>query len=122
MLLNAIKIAGSRLTGKPEKNAKNEENPKLRVAAYCRVSKDSDEQATSYEVQIEHYTNYIQSNSEWELAGIYADDGITGTSTKNREEFNRKWGWLWICLTDIIGSKVAAMGIGFTVTSVLSMV
>ncbi len=66
-----------------------EEKPKLRVAAYCRVSTDSDEQASSYEVQVEHYTNFINNNSEWELAGIYADDGISGTSTKNREEFNR---------------------------------
>jgi DNA invertase Pin-like site-specific DNA recombinase len=70
-------------------NAKSNETPKLRIAAYCRVSTDSDEQATSYEVQIEHYTNYIQSNPEWDLARIYADDGITGTSTKKREEFNR---------------------------------
>lgn len=66
-----------------------EEKPKLRVAAYCRVSTDSDEQTSSYEVQVEHYANFINSNSEWELAGIYADDGISGTSTKNREEFNR---------------------------------
>ncbi|WP_457769341.1 recombinase family protein [Lactococcus garvieae] len=66
-----------------------EEKPRLRVAAYCRVSTDSDEQASSYEVQVEHYTNFINNNSEWELAGIYADDGISGTSTKNREEFNR---------------------------------
>ena len=66
-----------------------EEKPKLRVAAYCRVSTDSDEQASSYEVQVEHYTNFINNNSEWKLAGIYADDGISGTSTKNREEFNR---------------------------------
>ena len=63
--------------------------PKLRVAAYCRVSTDSDEQATSYEAQVEHYTEYIQKNPEWEFAGIYADDGISGTNTKNREEFNR---------------------------------
>lgn len=66
-----------------------EEKPKLRVAAYCRVSTDSDEQESSYEAQVEHYTNFINNNSEWELAGIYADDGISGTSTKNREEFNR---------------------------------
>ena len=66
-----------------------EEKPKLRVAAYCRVSTDTDEQASSYEVQVEHYTNFINNNSEWELAGIYADDGISGTSTKDREEFNR---------------------------------
>ncbi len=70
-------------------SAKAEELPKLRVAAYCRVSTDSEEQATSYEAQIEHYTNYIKSNPEWELAGIFADEGITGTNTKKREEFNR---------------------------------
>lgn len=67
----------------------DEEKPKLRVAAYCRVSTDSDEQATSYETQIEHYTAYIQGNPDWVLAGIYADDGISGTNTKKREEFNR---------------------------------
>lgn len=68
---------------------KAEDRPKLRVAAYCRVSTDSEEQATSYEAQVEHYTSYIKSNADWELAGIYADDGITGTNTKKREEFNR---------------------------------
>lgn len=68
---------------------KNEEKPKLRVAAYCRVSTDSDEQATSYDAQIEHYTAYIKGHPEWDLAGIYADDGISGTNTKKREEFNR---------------------------------
>lgn len=71
-------------------NAVNkEEKPKFRVAAYCRVSTDSDEQATSYETQMEHYTSYIQRNPEWEFAGIFADDGISGTNTKKREEFNR---------------------------------
>ena len=66
-----------------------EETPKLRVAAYCRVSTDTDEQATSYETQVEHYTEYISNNPKWTLAGIYADDGISGTNTKNRTEFNR---------------------------------
>lgn len=66
-----------------------EEKPKLRVAAYCRVSTDSDEQASSYEVQVEHYTQSIQKNPEWELAGIFADGGISGCNTKNRSEFNR---------------------------------
>ncbi|HHY72177.1 MAG TPA: recombinase family protein [Bacillus bacterium] len=70
-------------------NKSNESKPKIRVAAYCRVSTDSDEQASSYEIQIEHYTNYIKKNTDWELAGIFADDGITGTNTKKREEFNR---------------------------------
>ncbi len=55
---------------------KKEEKPKLRVAAYCRVSTDSDEQATSYETQIEHYTSFIRKNPEWELAGIYADAAV----------------------------------------------
>ena len=63
--------------------------PKLRVAAYCRVSTDTDEQATSYDAQIEHYTDFIKKNPGWELAGIYADDGISGTNTKKRDEFNR---------------------------------
>ena len=73
-----------------ENNARKqeEEKPKLRVAAYYRVSTDSDEQATSYEAQVEHYTEYIQKNPDWEFAGIYADDGISGTNTKKREEFN----------------------------------
>ena len=71
-------------------NTINEETkPKLRVAAYCRVSTDSDEQATSYEAQLEHYTDYIKKNPQWECAGIFADDGISGTNTKKREEFNR---------------------------------
>lgn len=71
-------------------NTVNKEiKPKLKVAAYCRVSTDSDEQATSYDAQMEHYTNYIKKNDEWEFAGIFADDGISGTNTKKREEFNR---------------------------------
>ena len=70
-------------------NKNGESKPKIRVAAYCRVSTDSEEQASSYDIQIEHYTNYIKKNKKWELAGIFADDGITGTNTKKREEFNR---------------------------------
>ena len=70
-------------------NKNSESKSKIRVAAYCRVSTDSEEQASSYDIQIEHYTNYIKKNKEWELAGIFADDGITGTNTKKRDEFNR---------------------------------
>ena len=65
------------------------QRPKLKVATYCQVSTDSEEQVSSYEVQVEHYTQFIQKNPEWELARIYADGGITGTNTKKREEFNR---------------------------------
>ena len=68
---------------------REEERPKLRVAAYCRVSTDSDEQATSYETQVEHYISYIKKNPEWEFAGIFSDDGISGTYTKKREGFNK---------------------------------
>lgn len=60
-----------------------------RVAAYCRVSTDSEEQANSYQVQIEYYTNLINSNPEWTLAGIFADEGISGTQTKKRTQFNK---------------------------------
>lgn len=83
---NVMVIPAKRQIGN---NIKKAEKPKLRVAAYCRVSTDSDEQATSYEAQIEHYTEYISKNPEWVLAGIFADDGITGTNTKKRDEFNR---------------------------------
>jgi len=68
---------------------KQEEHPKLRVAAYCRVSTDSDEQETSYDAQVRHYTEFIQQHPDWNFAGIFADDGISGTNVKKRDEFNR---------------------------------
>ena len=61
---------------------------KRRVAGYARVSTDSDEQFTSYEAQIDYYTQYIQRNSEWAFVKVYTDEGISGTSTKNRTGFN----------------------------------
>ena len=64
-------------------------NQKLRVAAYCRVSTDSEEQINSYKNQLAYYTEKISSKSEWKFAGIYADEGITGTSMKHREDFKR---------------------------------
>ncbi len=60
---------------------------RLKVAAYCRVSTDQEEQESSYEAQIGYYTEKINSNSEWQMAGIFADEGITGTQTKKRPEF-----------------------------------
>ncbi len=69
--------------------AAKEKVKKLRVAAYCRVSTETEEQNSSYEVQVSHYTEFIKKNAEWEFAGIFADDGISGTNTKKREEFNR---------------------------------
>ena len=61
----------------------------LRVAAYCRVSTDSEEQLTSYEAQRTYYTDKIMSNPEWTMAGLFADEGITGTSAQKRPEFLR---------------------------------
>ena len=62
---------------------------KLQVAAYCRVSTDDEEQQSSYEAQCSYYTDKIMTNPEWTMAGIFADEGITGTSTKKRDDFNR---------------------------------
>lgn len=61
----------------------------LRVAAYCRVSTKQEEQLNSYEAQVNHYTERIQQEPKWTLVGIYADKGITGTSVKKRDEFNK---------------------------------
>ena len=60
-----------------------------RVAAYCRVSTDSEEQLTSYTAQKAYYTQKIDENPDWEMAGIFADKGITGTSMKKRVEFKK---------------------------------
>ena len=59
----------------------------LKVAAYCRVSTDDKEQKTSYEAQIQYYTNKINKNPDWQMAGIFADEGITGTQAKKRPQF-----------------------------------
>ena len=60
-----------------------------RVVAYCRVSTKQEEQLNSYETQVNYYTDKIRSEPKWTLAGIFADKGISGTSIKNREEFNK---------------------------------
>ncbi|WP_370842749.1 recombinase family protein [Gemmiger formicilis] len=62
---------------------------KLRVAAYCRVSTEEEEQQGSFEIQKLYYTEKIESTPEWEVAGIYADDGISGVHTKKRDGFNQ---------------------------------
>ena len=74
---------------KPELMQTTSVKKQLRVAAYCRVSTKEEEQASSYEAQCEYYTDKIMSNKEWAMAGIFADEGITGTSTKKRTEFLR---------------------------------
>ncbi len=64
-------------------------NLKKRVCAYARVSTDSEEQQTSYNSQIKHYSKMIKSNSSWDFVGVYADEGISGTQVKNRVEFTK---------------------------------
>ena len=61
----------------------------LRVAAYCRVSTDGDDQANSFESQQRYFRAYIAQQPHWELAGIFADEGLSGTSTKKRLAFQR---------------------------------
>ena len=95
---------------KPSIDAKHIENitkrtKKKKVCAYCRVSTDMEDQRTSYLSQINHYTDYIKKNKDWEFAGIYADDGITGTQIKKRDEFIRMIDDCKSGLIDIIIAK-----------------
>lgn len=60
-----------------------------RAVAYCRVSTDKENQLHSLENQKEYFNGYISNDKELEFVGIYADEGITGTSIKKRDEFNR---------------------------------
>ena len=77
------------IPAKPELAKQRAVQRQLRVAAYCRVSTDSEEQLTSYEAQQTYYTDKIMTNPKWTMAGIFADEGITGTSARKRPEFLR---------------------------------
>lgn len=77
------------IPAKPEAAAQQTVKRQLRVAAYCRVSTDDEEQLTSYEAQQNYYTDKIMTNRDWTMAGIFADEGITGTSARKRPEFVR---------------------------------
>lgn len=74
----------SRYTATPINSTK-----KRRVAGYARVSTDHEDQTTSYEAQVDYYTNYIKSRDDWEFAGLYSDEGISATNTKHRDGFNQ---------------------------------
>lgn len=77
-----------------------ESNSRLkRVAAYARVSTENEEQLSSYEAQVDHYTRYIKANAEWKFVEVYADEGISATSTKKRDGFNRM-------ITDALEGKI----------------
>ena len=60
-----------------------------KVAVYCRVSTDHEDQANSFEAQQRYFREYVERQPDWELYEVYADEGITGTSTKKRVQFNR---------------------------------
>ena len=68
---------------------RNTPDKKKRVAAYCRVSTDKEDQANSFESQRRYFRQYIERHPGWELSEIFADEGISGTWTKKREQFNR---------------------------------
>ena len=86
--LNDLQRTVTVIPAKPQMNQLSVKR-QLRVAAYCRVSTEEEEQQSSYEAQCTYYTDKIMTNPEWTMAGIFADEGITGTSTKRRDDFNR---------------------------------
>ena len=81
-----------------DRNVKLSEK-KMKVAAYCRVSTELEEQDSSYEAQVEYYTSKISENENWKNAGIYADDGKSGTNTKKRADFN-------VMIQDALAGKI----------------
>lgn len=83
----------------PKKGLPLEEAQKLRVAAYCRVSTQEEEQLGSFEMQVHHYRQKIQNNPAWELVEIYQDEGISGTSVNKRIGFQKM-------IADAVGGKI----------------
>ena len=89
--MNVKKIPKTVTVIEPKKSliVDKQKHHQKRVAAYCRVSTDSDEQLTSYENQIKYYSEMIAKNPEWEFAGMYADEGISGTRADKRTQFTK---------------------------------
>ncbi len=91
----AVAVRAPRITVIPAKkdqiplNVLSNEAVKRRVAAYARVSTNSEEQMTSYEAQVDYYSRYIQAKDEWQFVEVYTDEGISATNTKKRDGFNR---------------------------------
>ena len=79
----------TKIDANPLLSKQNKQNTILRVAAYCRVSTDSEDQLESYKAQVAHYTDAISKNPRWRFVEIYADEGITGTMAKKRPNFMR---------------------------------
>ena len=82
--ITVIPATRNPLTGIP-----TDARTKRRVAGYARVSTDSEEQLTSYEAQVDYYTQYIKANPNWRFVGVYTDEGISATNTKKREGFQQ---------------------------------
>lgn len=91
--LRKVAIPSTKIVTKIEVNpllvSRENEYRQLRVAAYCRVSTDSDEQLDSYEAQLAYYTDAIAKIPKWRFAVIYADEGITGTQANKRPNFQK---------------------------------
>ena len=81
-VIKATRVPGTHVTGRSQSQS-------IRVAAYCRVSTDDEEQLESYKSQVKYYTDLIQQNKQWKLVDIYADEAQTGTMVKKRENFQR---------------------------------
>lgn len=77
----------TKIEANPLLSANKNEYKQINVAAYCRVSTDSDDQLQSYEAQVAYYTDHICKNPKWHFVGVYADEGITGTVVSKRERF-----------------------------------
>lgn len=82
--VRAIPATISRYTSSPINSRK-----KRKVAGYARVSTDHDDQITSYEAQVDYYTNYIKGRDDWDFVGMYTDEGISATNTRHRDGFKR---------------------------------
>ena len=74
-------------TYNPKTRRPAQQKARRKVAAYARVSTDSDEQFTSYEAQIDYYEKYIRANPEWQFVSVYTDEGISGLDTRHRDGF-----------------------------------
>ncbi len=86
-MMDAVAKKVTVIPASPEFTQKDIRKKRLRVAPYCRVSTDTDEQLNSYEAQIEYYTQKIAENPEWVMVRLYADEGISGTSMRKRKAF-----------------------------------
>ena len=77
----------TKIEANPALTSRRDEYRKMRVAAYCRVSTDEEDQMNSLDTQVKYYTGKIAETPNWTMVGIYADEGITGTRTDKRDKF-----------------------------------